>query len=327
MIEFRHITKQYPNTDEPAVKDLNLKIYEGEIAVFVGPSGCGKTSTMKMVNRLIEPTEGKIFIKGEDISQVNPLQLRQNIGYVIQNTGLFPHMTIEQNIATVPKLKKWPKAAIRKRVTELLQLVGLEPGVYCKRLPGQLSGGQQQRVGVARALAGDPPIMIMDEPFGALDPITREHLQDEFLKIQQRVRKTIVFVTHDIDEAVKMGNKIAVMRAGEVIQYDTPLAILSTPADAFISNLTGEDRAIKHLSLIPVAQVMKTDAPPKSEKRKARTITRASSLKAALIKMLENNVTHLSVTGDGGKHLGRISLNQLVNIITRPGGGPNEKDA
>lgn len=317
MIEFRNVTKVYSRGEKPAVKNLSLKILEGEIAVFVGPSGCGKTSTMKMVNRLIEPTEGEILINGQNISQMNPLQLRQNIGYVIQNTGLFPHMTVEQNIATVPKLKRWPKHKIRQRVTELLELVGLDPDVFRDRLPGQLSGGQQQRVGVARALAVDPPIMIMDEPFGALDPITREHLQDEFLKIQQSVRKTIVFVTHDIHEAVKMGDKIAVMRAGEVIQYDTPLAILSTPADEFISNLTGEDRAIKHLSLVPVAQIVNTETLPSLEESETPSIGIDSSLKDVLIKMLEKNVTQLSVTNAENQRIGHVSLNQLVDVALR----------
>lgn len=317
MIEFRNVTKVYSRGEKPAVKNLSLKILEGEIAVFVGPSGCGKTSTMKMVNRLIEPTEGEILINGQNISQMNPLQLRQDIGYVIQNTGLFPHMTVEQNIATVPKLKRWPKHKIRQRVTELLELVGLDPDVFRDRLPGQLSGGQQQRVGVARALAVDPPIMIMDEPFGALDPITREHLQDEFLKIQQSVRKTIVFVTHDIHEAVKMGDKIAVMRAGEVIQYDTPLAILSTPADEFISNLTGEDRAIKHLSLVPVAQIVNTETLPSLEESETPSIGIDSSLKDVLIKMLEKNVTQLSVTNAENQRIGHVSLNQLVDVALR----------
>lgn len=314
MIEFINVTKVYPNSDHAAVKDLNMVIYEGEIVVFVGPSGCGKTSTMKMINRLIEPTEGKILIDGQDISKVNPLELRQNIGYVIQNTGLFPHMTIEQNIGVVPRMKKWPKKKIRERVTELLELVGLEPEKFRNRLPAQLSGGQQQRVGIARALATDPPLMIMDEPFGALDPITREHLQNEFLKIQQRVRKSIVFVTHDIDEAVKMGDKIVVMRDGQIVQHDTPANILSAPADQFIANLTGEDRAIKYLSIVPISSILKNHEEEQPDRYHGLpTIHYGGTLKDALNRMLECNATEVAAVDADNHILGRITLNQIVD--------------
>ena len=211
--------------------------------IFVGPSGCGKTTLMKMINRLIEPTSGRIFIQGEDVTGVNPDQLRRRIGYVIQQIGLFPHMTIADNIATVPRMLGWDKARIEQRVDELLELVGLDAAIFRSRYPKQLSGGQRQRVGVARALAVDPPVMLMDEPFGAIDPITRDRLQNEFLRLQAEIRKTIVFVTHDIDEAIKMGDRIAILREGaKIAQYDTPKHILSAPADAFVADFVGRRR-------------------------------------------------------------------------------------
>jgi len=312
MIEFVNVTKRFSRSSRPVVKNLNLTIYEGEIVVFIGPSGCGKTSTLKMINRLIEPTEGKILLDGKDISELNPLTLRQNIGYVIQNIGLFPHMTVEENIAVVPKMKKWPKEKIRQRVTELLELVGLDPDTFRRRSPHQLSGGQQQRVGIARALAADPPIMLMDEPFGALDPITRERLQNEFLKIQRRVKKTIVFVTHDINEAVKMGDKIVIMRDGEIIQHDTSEAVLSAPADQFIANLIGEDRAIKYLSLVPISRLLTDEVPPLPPKTEIPFIHPDGTLKDGLNRMLENNVTELAVVDAHQRVLGRITMNQIV---------------
>ncbi|MGB4483670.1 MAG: betaine/proline/choline family ABC transporter ATP-binding protein, partial [bacterium] len=241
--------------------DLNLHIGKGEVCVLVGPSGCGKTTTMKMINRLIEPTSGTIFVDGQNIMDVNPIELRRNIGYVIQEIGLFPHMTIAENIATVPLEKKWPRDKIRARVDELLQLVGLDPNIYRQRKPRDLSGGQRQRVGVARAMAADPPVLLMDEPFGALDPINRGKLQNEFLRIQKKIQKTIVFVTHDIDEAIKMGTKIAIMRQGKLVQYDTPENILNAPASNFVINLIGGNRTIKQLNLIRVGEMMK-EAPP-----------------------------------------------------------------
>ncbi|MGI6708046.1 MAG: ABC transporter ATP-binding protein [Dethiobacteria bacterium] len=315
MIEFQDVTKVFENAQEPAVKNLQIQIYEGEIVVLVGPSGCGKTTTMKMINRLVDPTEGKIILDNQDVSKVDPLELRRNIGYVIQHIGLFPHLTVEENIATVPKLKKWSKEAIAERVNELLKLVGMESEIVKQKMPRQLSGGQQQRIGVARAMAADPPIMLMDEPFGALDPITRERLQNEFLGIQQDVRKTIVFVTHDIDEAVKMGDRIAVMRDGEVVQYDTPNAILSTPADQFIANLTGEDRAIKYLSLVDVSRAFIQYDDLKKSRGTNKCIDHNASLKEALIVMLENGLLQLDVR----KHkdvIGYISLQKMVEVVS-----------
>lgn len=250
MITLEHVTKKFPGSKIPAVSELSLNIEKGEICVLVGPSGCGKTTTMKMINRLHEPTGGKIYINGQDIMEINPIKLRRGIGYVIQEIGLFPHLTIEENVATVPRELKWPGDKIKERVDELLRLVGLDPAIYGKRRPPALSGGQRQRVGVARAMAADPPVLLMDEPFGAVDPITRGRLQNEFLRLQKQIQKTIVFVTHDIDEAIKMGNKIAAMREGKLIQYATPNELLSSPKDDFVAKLVGRNRSIKRLHLI-----------------------------------------------------------------------------
>lgn len=256
MIKLENVTKVYVPDDPPAVKNLTMDIEDGDTCVLVGPSGCGKTTTMKMINRLIEITDGKIYVNDEDISKVNPIQLRLNIGYVIQEIGLFPHMSIAENIATVPKELKWPKNKIWERVDELLNMVGLDPEAFRNRKPRDLSGGQRQRVGVARCLAADPPVMLMDEPFGALDPITRAHLQNEFLRIQEQIRKTIVFVTHDIDEAIKMGTKIAVMREGELVQYATPEDLLSAPANEFVVGMVGGNYSIKRLHLKRVDEII-----------------------------------------------------------------------
>lgn len=256
MIRLENLTKAFNATEPPAVNSLSLEVEEGDTCVLVGPSGCGKTTTMKMINRLIEPTEGTIYINGEDSSKSDPIKLRLGIGYVIQEIGLFPHMNIADNIATVPRELKWPKEKIKKRVDELLNMVGLAPEQFRGRRPKDLSGGQRQRIGVARCLAADPPIMLMDEPFGALDPITRAHLQNEFLRIQKRIKKTIVFVTHDIDEAIKMGTKIAVLRAGKLVQYATPEDLLSSPADEFVVNLVGGNYSIKRLHLIRVDEII-----------------------------------------------------------------------
>jgi osmoprotectant transport system ATP-binding protein len=220
--------------------------------MLVGPSGCGKTTTLKMINRLIEPSEGRIFHDDQDVTHVDPVVLRLRMGYVIQNVGLFPHMSIADNVATVPRLLGWDKGRIQRRVTELLELVGLDPKQFARRYPHQLSGGQRQRVGVARALGADPPVLLMDEPFGAIDRIARERLQNEFLRIQREVRKTVIFVTHDIDEAIKLGDRIAVMNAGRLEQYDTPAAILAKPATDLVVDLLGPDRGLKRLSVTPI---------------------------------------------------------------------------
>src|SRR6056297_2260513 len=237
MISIKNLYKKYPGSERYSVNNLNLEIGEGETCVLVGPSGCGKTSTLKMINRLVEPSKGKIFVNEEDVTKVDPIDLRRNIGYVIQEIGLFPHMNIFQNIATVPNELNWPKDRIEKKVYELMELMGLDPKIYAKRRPKDLSGGQRQRVGVARAMAADAPAMLMDEPFGAVDPITRGRLQDEFLNMQEKLRKTIVFVTHDINEALKMGTKIAVMRDGQLVQYSSPDELLAKPANEFVEDL------------------------------------------------------------------------------------------
>jgi len=254
MIHLEKLAKQYPGQAEPAVEALDLDVPAGEIVILVGPSGCGKTTTMKMINRIIEPSSGKIYLEGEDVTKSNPDELRRRIGYVIQQIGLFPHMTIFDNIATVPRMLRWPDEKIRSRVDELLELVGMEPGAYRSRYPKELSGGQRQRVGVARALSADPPVMLMDEPFGAIDPITRDRLQNEFLRLQRDIQKTIVFVTHDIGEAIKMGDRIAILRERSVIaQYDTPEVILSAPANDFVSEFIGSGATLRRLNLVLAA--------------------------------------------------------------------------
>jgi len=242
------VEKIYPGTKEPAVESLSLDVPQGEILVLVGPSGCGKSTTLRLINRMIEPTGGKIYLDGEDVTTVNPDHLRRRIGYVIQQIGLFPHQTIAQNIATVPKMLKWDKARIHQQVTELLEMVGLDAETYGGRYPKELSGGQAQRVGVARALGADPDIMLMDEPFGAIDPITRDRLQNEFLRVQEEIHKTIVFVTHDIDEAIKMGDRIAILgEKSRIRQIDTPERILAFPVDEFVADFIGSGSTLKGL--------------------------------------------------------------------------------
>ncbi|MFF3458701.1 ABC transporter ATP-binding protein [Streptomyces sp. NPDC002730] len=253
MIRFEHVTKRYPD-GTTAVDDLSFEVAEGELVTLVGPSGCGKTTTMKMVNRLIEPSNGRIFLDGDDISAIDPVQLRRRIGYVIQQVGLFPHKTVLENTATVPHLLGWKRGKGRERAAELLDLVGLDPSVYGDRYPEQLSGGQRQRVGVARALAADPPVLLMDEPFGAVDPVVREHLQNEFLRLQSQVRKTVLFVTHDIEEAVRLGDRIAVYGQGRIEQFDAPAAVLGTPANPYVADFVGADRGLKRLSVTPIEE-------------------------------------------------------------------------
>jgi osmoprotectant transport system ATP-binding protein len=248
-IEFRDVTKRYPG-GTVAVDDLNLTVEDGTITVFVGPSGCGKTTSLRMINRMVEPTSGTILLDGKDVRESDPPVLRRGIGYVIQNAGLFPHRTVLDNVATVPLLSGWGKRNARTRAAELLETVGL-PAELGKRYPAQLSGGQQQRVGVARALAGDSPVLLMDEPFSAVDPIVREGLQDELLRLQARLGKTIVFVTHDIDEAVRLGDKVAVMRVGgKLAQYGTPADVLRHPVDDFVASFVGRDRGYRGLSFV-----------------------------------------------------------------------------
>jgi osmoprotectant transport system ATP-binding protein len=260
------VTKVFPGQENPAVDHVSLDLPAGRTTVFVGPSGCGKTTTMRMINRLIEPTSGTITIDGRDNRELDADTLRRSIGYAIQASGLFPHMTVAENVGTVPKLLKWKKARIGERVDEMLALVGLDPGDYRGRYPAQLSGGQQQRVGVARALAADPPVLLMDEPFGAVDPITRASLQDELIRLQDELHKTIVFVTHDFNEAVKIGDRIAVLGPGSSVrQFDTPEAILARPADDTVAGFIGDDAALKTLTLRRVGDVTLGEAPTARE--------------------------------------------------------------
>jgi len=257
VVGFDHVTKRYGGRGgAAAVRELSLRVPGGEVCVLVGPSGCGKTTTLKMVNRLVEPSSGRVLLDGEDIGRRDPVQLRRRIGYVIQQTGLFPHLTVGANVATVPRLLGWEARRTRERVDELIDLVGLDPATYRDRYPAQLSGGERQRIGVARAVATDPPVLLMDEPFGAVDPITRGRLQNEFLRLQQQLGTTILFVTHDIDEAIKMGDRIAVFQpGGRLAQYDTPTAVLEQPADDYVARFVGADRGLKRLALSRVRDV------------------------------------------------------------------------
>ncbi|CAL9301255.1 ABC transporter ATP-binding protein [Streptomyces sp. SudanB25_2051] len=253
MIRFEHVTKRYAD-GRAAVDDLSFDVARGELVTLVGPSGCGKTTTMKMVNRLVEPTSGRVLVDGRDVAEADPVELRRGIGYVIQQVGLFPHRTVLENTATVPRLLGTRRAAADARAAELLDLVGLDPRVFGDRYPDQLSGGQRQRVGVARALAADPPVLLMDEPFGAVDPVVRERLQSEFLKLQARMRKTVLFVTHDLEEAVRLGDRMAVYGQGTIEQLDTPATVLGAPATPYVADFVGADRALRRLSVTPVEE-------------------------------------------------------------------------
>jgi osmoprotectant transport system ATP-binding protein len=259
MITLEHLTKRYG--DHTAVDDLSFTVDDGDVAVLIGPSGCGKTTTLRMINRLIEPTGGCILIDGTDATTIKPEELRRHIGYAIQSVGLFPHLTVAENIATVPKLLGWKAPRIAERAKELLDLVGLDPTQYAAKYPRQLSGGEAQRVGVARALAADPPVLLMDEPFGAVDPLNRDRLQVEFAKIQRELRKTVVFVTHDVDEAIRLADKIALMRLGHLEQYDSPEELLDHPATKFVHDFVGADAALKRLGRVRVDTVMRSDVP------------------------------------------------------------------
>jgi len=259
LIRLEDVTKRYG--EKVAVDGLTLEIAEGEVCVLIGPSGCGKTTTLRMINRLVEPTSGRITVGDRDVRDVAPEELRRSLGYAIQSVGLFPHLTVAENIVTVPRLLGWDRARMRARVSELLALVGLEPGAYATKYPRQLSGGEAQRVGVARALAADPPVLLMDEPFGAVDPLNRERLQGEFARIQRELHKTVVFVTHDVDEAIRLADRIALMKDGRLHQYDTPERILDNPADKFVHDFMGADRALKRLVRVRVDSVMNASAP------------------------------------------------------------------
>jgi len=319
-IRLDQLTKRYPGTARPAVDAITMDMPAGEIIVLVGPSGCGKTTTMRMINRMIEPTSGTITIGGENAADLDDVTLRRKIGYVIQQIGLIPHLTIAQNVGIVPKMLKWKKERISERVDEMLTVVGLDPAEYRKRYPRQLSGGQQQRVGVARALAADPPIMLMDEPFGAVDPITRASLQDEFLSLQDQIRKTIVFVTHDFDEGLKLGDRIAVLREGsEIAQYDTPENILANPADEFVEGFIGEGAALKRLHFERVDSLDLGDASAAEGSRE--TVDVSSSLHAALDLMVGKGLRAVRVARDG-RPVGSIAINDILKQAGRPDDDP-----
>ena len=308
MIRLTALTKRFAGAPRPAVDGIDLHVAEGEVAVLIGPSGCGKTTTMRMINRMIEPDAGRIEVGGRDISRVDPVALRRSIGYVIQQVGLFPHMTIADNIATVPRLLGWDAARVQRRVEEMLVLVGLDEPGFASRWPRQLSGGQMQRVGVARALAADPPVLLMDEPFGALDPIARGRLQDEFLAILKRLRKTIVLVTHDLDEAVRMGNTVAVMRQGRIEQVDTPLALLARPANDFVRSFVGQDRALRRLALLTVRDWAEAAAAPDG----APVVAANASLRDALAQLLAAGAEVARVVDADGATRGSLSLSRLL---------------
>ena len=312
MIEFRGVSKTYPGSERPVVNDLSFEVLDGEICVLVGPSGCGKTTSMRMINRLIEPTGGEILIDGELNTAMSGTKLRRHIGYAIQQIGLFPHRTIAANIATVPQLLEWERDRISARVDALLELVGLDPEQYRNRYPAELSGGQQQRVGVARAMAADPPIMLMDEPFGAVDPITRHRLQDEFLRIQSEIKKTIVFVTHDIDEAIKMGDRIAILQQGGILaQYDTPENILATPNSEFVSSFVGTDRVLKRLSLLRVSDV---DLDPPNGAGDLPRLNVRTNLRDALSALIGAGVERGVVVSDGDEVRGALSIDAIRRL-------------
>jgi osmoprotectant transport system ATP-binding protein len=313
-IVFDRVTKRYEGREQAAVENLSLTIPAGEICVLVGPSGAGKTTAMKLVNRLIELDEGDITIDGTSIRDQDAVALRRSIGYVIQQVGLFPHMTIAENIATVPRLLGWPKKRTKERIAELLELVGLEQD-YADRYPAELSGGQRQRVGLARALAVDPPLMLMDEPFGALDPITRDRLQLEFLRLHDEVRKTVIFVTHDIDEAIKLGDRIAILReGGHLAQYDTPDRILAHPADDFVARFVGVDRGLKRLALRRLDEIelepLDGDVPAGPQAPGSTTLRDALSL------MMSEGADPLVVVGTDGTAIGLLSVARIGRVLS-----------
>jgi osmoprotectant transport system ATP-binding protein len=314
-LEFRSVTKRYPGQERPAVNELSIKVPAGDVCVLVGPSGCGKSTALRLVNRLIDVTDGDILLDDRSIQERDPSDLRREIGYVIQQIGLFPHLSIADNIATVPRLLGWDKTRMNNRVTELLELIGLPEDVR-ERYPGQLSGGQRQRVGVARALAADPPLMLMDEPFGAIDPITRERLQDEFLRLQTEIRKTIVFVTHDIDEAIKMGDRIAVLREGGILaQYATPDELLTSPADDFVARFVGVDRSLMRLSLSTVGELELLTADG-YERNGRPELGPDTSLRDALALILSHGGEPLPVVDESGRVRGLVSTELISGVLS-----------
>ncbi len=312
-LELRGVSKRYPGQRQAAIEDLSFTVGAGEVCVLVGPSGSGKTTALRLINRMIEPSGGDILLGGESVLSQEPHQLRRQIGYVIQQVGLFPHFSVADNVATVPRLLGWEKRRTAARVKELLELAGLDPDEIGPRYPAQLSGGQRQRIGVVRALAADPPLMLMDEPFGAIDPITRTRLQDEFARLQAQVRKTVVFVTHDIDEAIKMGDKIAILReGGRLAQYDTPERILTDPADEFVAEFVGADRALKRLGLSTLADV---ELVPKNGQPVGDTVDLHTTVRDALSQLIAHGGGPLAVIGENGEVAGIVTLALLGGVL------------
>ena len=309
-IHFEQVSLQFPSASHPAVDNCSCEVEVGQLVVILGPSGCGKTTLLKMVNRLYEPTAGKIYLNDTDILQMKVTELRQHIGYVIQQSGLFPHMTVAQNIAVVPQLLGWSRAKIQPRIDELLTLIKLPPGEYRDRFPAQLSGGQQQRVGLARALAGDPNVMLMDEPFGAIDAITRTSLQDEILRLQRQLKKTILFVSHDVEEALRLADRILIMQSGHIVQYDTPFNILTRPANTFVHDLVGADDMVRQLSLLRVETAMIKI--PQHHQPNEPTIALHDNLRNALSLLLRTGASELTVL-DEQTAVGLLSLEHIRN--------------
>jgi osmoprotectant transport system ATP-binding protein len=330
-LELRGVSKRYAGQREPAIRDLSFTVSAGDVCVLVGPSGSGKTTTMRLINRMISISGGDILLGGRSVLEREPKELRREIGYVIQQIGLFPHLTVGENIATVPSLLGWPKDRTRARVRELLELIDLDPQEMEDRYPAQLSGGQRQRVGVARALAADPPLMLMDEPFGAIDPINRGRLQDEFLRLQDKVKKTVVFVTHDIDEAIKMGDRIAILREGGVLaQYDTPREILTHPADDFVAQFVGADRGLKRLALTTLAELellepdgLGADAAANG----ALSLPRDTSVRDAVSLMLTANGEPVRVLDGEGHVEGLVTLALVEHLLSDEAAAPPARAA
>ena len=308
-IRFEDLFLKFPGASHPAVNGCTCEIEAGQLVVILGPSGCGKTTLLKMVNRLYEPTSGRIYLDGADIRKIEVTQLRRQMGYVIQQSGLFPHMTVAENIAVVPKLLGWSRVQYQARVDELLMLVELPPQEYRDRYPSQLSGGQQQRVGLARALAGDPKVMLMDEPFGAIDAITRQTLQDEILRLQRQLKKTILFVSHDVEEALRLADKIMILQNGQIVQFDTPLNILTRPANPFIYELIGADDRVRQLSVLRVETAM-ASVSPEYQPRSEPAIARHDNLRQALSLLLGTGAQKLTVL-DGEDVVGILTLEQI----------------
>ncbi|SDB97589.1 osmoprotectant transport system ATP-binding protein [Terribacillus halophilus] len=317
MIHFNDVTKVY-NGNVKAIENMNFTVEDGELVIMLGPSGCGKTTLLRMVNQLESITDGDIMLNGKSVRHSNKIEMRRNIGYVIQSNGLFPNMNIEDNAMIVPNLLGWDRKKMRDRFNMLMELVGLNPDEYRKRYPHELSGGQQQRVGVARALAADPPVMLMDEPFGALDPIIRTHLQEEFLQIQKELKKTILFVSHDIDEAVKMADKIALLKGGKMMQYAEPARMLNKPSNSFVAEFVGQDRVLKSMSLYTVKDL--ADAltlKPVLESPDSQNINENLSLRVAISKILNQEADQLIVENDNGTRKGSITLDLIEQFLHR----------